>query len=434
MDKLNYKYGHKSIQDIVGLFERGQLDLEPDFQRDSVWQVVDRQKLIESILQHYPMPSIFLYKRVNDDGRIIYDVIDGKQRLETILMFQGVGKFRGKRFSVPAQIITDDGSDEVEDWDWNRIQRREHEHRVMGYEVQTVEIEGGLADIIDLFVRINSTGKSLTSAEKRHAKYFRSSFLKTADQLANQHKSYFLQILKEGPVSRKKHIELVCELLASIHNASPIDKKKAIDKIIGGLSIDKRTLERCAKEFSHTLQLFKRMFPEISSTRFTKVADFYSLFLLIHELKQQGCILNESSRNRQAQELLVTLTLGVDQVRQQTRRVEGATPEQDFFRQYLITVQGNTDGIATRKTRAELLRQLVGELFDKKDGQRYFTIEQRRLIWHSDEAKVCRKCKSSLTWDNFTIDHVVAHSRGGRTAISNAALLCRKCNPSKGAK
>lgn len=433
MDKLNYKYGHKSVQDIIGLFERGQLDLEPDFQRDSVWQLGDRQKLIESILQHYPIPSIFLYKRVNEDGRIIFDVIDGKQRIETILMFQGIGKFRGKRFSISAQIITDDGDDEVEEWDWSRLQKRGHEHRVMGYEIQTVEIEGGLADIIDLFVRINSTGKSLTGAEKRHAKYFRSHFLKTADQLANKHKNYFLQILKEGPVSRKKHIELVCELLASIHNEGPIDKKKAIDKIIGGLSIDKRTLDRCAKEFGQTLLVFRKMFPDINSTRFTKVADFYSLFLLVHELRQQGCILNEGARNRQAQELLISLTLGVDKVRQQTRRIEGTTPEQDFFRQYLITVQGNTDGIATRKSRADLLRQLIGELFDKKDEQRLFTIEQRRLIWHSDEEKKCTKCKDSLTWENFTLDHVIAHSRGGRTTISNAALMCRRCNPQKGA-
>lgn len=434
MDKLNYKYGHKSVQDIIGLFERGQLDLEPDFQRDSVWQLRDRQKLIESVLQHYPIPSIFLYKRVNEDGRIIFDVIDGKQRIETLLMFQGIGKFRGKRFTVRVPITTDDGNDDGEDWDWSRLQKRGHEHLVMGYEIQTVEIEGGLSDIFELFVRINSTGKSLTSAEVRHAKYFRSNFLKTADQLANKHKTYFLQILKEGPVSRKKHIELVCELLASIHNGGPIDKKKAIDKIIGGLSIDKRTLERCAKEFTQTFMVFRKMFPEINSTRFTKVADLYSLFLLVHELREEGCILNESVRNRQAQELLITLTLGVDKVREQTRRVEGATPEQDFFRQYLLTVQGNTDGITTRKSRASLLRQLIGELFDKKDGQRLFTIEQRRLIWHSDEEKVCAKCRTPLTWDNFTLDHVIAHSRGGRTSISNAALLCRRCNPKKGAR
>lgn len=434
MDKLDYRYGHKSIQDIVSLFDRGQLNLDPDFQRDSVWQVRDRQKLIESILQRYPIPSIFLYKRVNDEGRHIYDVIDGKQRLETVLMFQGAGRFRGKRFSVSTQIVSDNGGDEVEEWDWNKLQRRGHEHRVMGYEIQTVEIEGGLADIIDLFVRINSTGKSLTSAEKRHAKYFRSNFLKVADRLAGSHKNYFLHILKEGPVSRKKHIELVCELLASIHNDGPIDKKKAVDRIIGGHSMDKRSLDRCATQFSQTLRLIRQMFPEINSTRFTKVADFYSLFLLVYELKEQGCILVEKRRNQQAHELLVGLTLGVDQVRQQTRRAEGATAEQNFFRQYLITVQGNTDGISMRRTRAELLHQLLGGLFEKKDTQRYFTVEQRRLLFHSDEEKKCGKCDEPLTWTNFTADHVIAHSRGGRTAISNAALLCRQCNPSKGAR
>lgn len=33
-----------------------------------------------------------------------------------------------------------------------------------------------VGDIIDLFVRINSTGKALTTQEKRHARYFNSHF------------------------------------------------------------------------------------------------------------------------------------------------------------------------------------------------------------------------------------------------------------------
>ncbi|MGI8555041.1 MAG: DUF262 domain-containing protein [Pyrinomonadaceae bacterium] len=70
MNQLKFEYGHKTIQDFVGLFERNQLNLEPGFQRDSVWQPNDRRKLIESIFQNYPIPSVFLYKQVNDDGNL----------------------------------------------------------------------------------------------------------------------------------------------------------------------------------------------------------------------------------------------------------------------------------------------------------------------------------------------------------------------------
>lgn len=428
MSQLKFEYGHKTIQDFVGLFERDQLNLEPGFQRDSVWQPNDRRKLIESIFQNYPIPSIFLYKQINDDGRLIYDVIDGKQRLETILMFQGLGYFRGMRFSASAPI----GSDGAYEWDWRKVQSKGHEHLLMGYKIQTVEIEGDLSEIIDLFVRINSTGKSLTSAEKRHARYFRSAFLLKAEELARKNRNYLSVILSSGQISRMKHVELVCELLASVHNGGLIDKKKAVDKIVGGHSIDKRHLEKCASQVTRVLNLIKSLFPEIAATRFAKVVDFYSLFMLIHEMDLHGDVLNDKKRNQQAQELLVWLSNGVDQVRQQARRAEGATSEQSLFRDYLFTVQGDTDSLATRKRRAEILRQVLDGLFEQKDNQRNFTLEQRRLIWHSDEDKKCRKCETPLSWNNFTIDHVVAHGRGGRTSIPNAALMCRGCNSSKG--
>ena len=42
-------------------------------------------ELIQSILDRYPIPSIFLYRR-EENGRPVYDVLDGKQRLETVFL------------------------------------------------------------------------------------------------------------------------------------------------------------------------------------------------------------------------------------------------------------------------------------------------------------------------------------------------------------
>lgn len=430
MNQLKYEYGHKTVQDLVSLFERGQLNLEPGFQRDSVWQPNDRKKLIETIFLHYPIPSIFLYKQVNDKGRLVYDVIDGKQRIETILMFQGLQRFRKSRFSATVQI----DSEECEELDWRRIQQSGYEHRLMGYKIQTVEIEGDLSDIINLFVRINSTGKSLTSAEKRHARYFRSPFFLAAQRLARRHQEYFATILTPAQINRMKHVELVCELLASINTGGLIDKKKAVDKIIGGGSVDKRTLDAQSKDFTRTMKLLSGILPDIASTRFTNVVDFYTLFMLIYEMGEQRFILTDKVRNAQGAELLRRFTAEIDRVRGQLRMGEAITDEQSLFRDYLLTVQGNTDSLVTRRRRAELLRQVLGGIFEEKDSRRSFTREQRRLIWHTDERKRCSGCGRTLSWDNFTIDHVVAHGRGGRTIVANASLMCRSCNSRKGAR
>ena len=205
-----------------------------------------------------------------------------------------------------------------------------------------------------------------------------------------------------------------------------------LDALIAGHSIDQRSIKRCQREFIRTLNIIRRVFPNLRTTRFTKVSDFYSLFMFVWELDRAGCILTNKQRNRQAQKLLDWLSDGVGIVSEQVKKAEGAKPDQRLFADYLLTVRGDTDSMPTRKRRADILRQLFGGLFEKKDGQRGFTQEQRRLIWHSDEKRRCRGCGVPLTWENFTIDHIKPHSLGGRTELTNAALRCHRCNSRKG--
>lgn len=429
---LDFDYGDKTIQEFGLLFKNGHLNLEPGFQRDSVWSISDRKKLIESLLQNYPIPSVFLYKQ-SENGKLKYDVIDGKQRLETVLMFQGLGRFRGSRFSTKVRLGP---NDETEEWDWQRLQKRKQEDRLTGYKFQTVEITGDLSDIIDLFVRINSTGKRLTGAEKRHAGFFRSEFLKQAGTLAESRRRFFIEnkILSAGQISRMKHVELVCELLASIQAKGLINKKKALDGIIGGQSADSRSLRTAIRETKRILNAITKIFPEIRTTRFANSADFYSLFVLVWEMDREGHILIDRNRNTQAQKLLVWLSNGVGSVRQQQRKAEGASLDQRLFADYLLTIQGDTDSLATRQRRAEILKKVFGGLFEKKDQQRGFTVEQRRMLWHSDDRKRCPQCRTPLSWTNFTIDHIKPHSLGGKSTLSNATLMCRSCNSRKGKK
>lgn len=430
---LHFEYGEKTIQELVLLFESGRLNLEPGFQRESVWTAKDRKKLIETIIQKYPMPSVFLYKRGDDDGNLKYDVIDGKQRLESILMFQGVGKFKRARFSVQAKINPIEGTEE---WDWKKMLRQRCQQNITGYKIPVVELTGELANIVELFVLINSTGKKLAGAELRNARYYRSEFLKKVRRLSDRFKDYFIQnrILSRGQITRMKHIELCCELVASISSGQMMNKKKSLDSIIGGETVNGKQLINCSQEFVRTLNRVKIMFPNLKSTRFANAVDFYSLFMLVWEMEKQHCILTDAKRNQQAEKLLIWLSNGVGQVRQQNRKIESIEPSQRLFADYLLTIQGDTDSLATRQRRLELLRHVLGNLFEKKDSQRSFTVEQRRLIWNSSDQKRCVKCGVLLTWDNFTIDHVKSHANGGRTTISNAALMCRKHNSAKGAK
>lgn len=95
-----------------------------------------------------------------------------------------------------------------------------------------------------------------------------------------------------------------------------------------------------------------------------------------------------------------------------------------------------TDALSQRKIRAEILHGLFAGLLEKKDEQRTFSPEQRRLLWNSEGEQYCKneRCRAKLRWGDFHVDHKRAYSRGGRTSLDNAQLLCARCNTSKGAR
>ena len=77
-----------SIGEIINLYEAEEIIINPNFQRFFRWTVAQKSRFIESILLGIPTPAIFVYQR--DDG--VWELVDGLQRLSTILEF--VGKLR----------------------------------------------------------------------------------------------------------------------------------------------------------------------------------------------------------------------------------------------------------------------------------------------------------------------------------------------------
>lgn len=76
------------ISEFVGYARDHDLNLSPSYQRADVWPTSSSQLLIESILRGIPLPSIIILER-GDSERTYYEVVDGKQRLTSILRFIG---------------------------------------------------------------------------------------------------------------------------------------------------------------------------------------------------------------------------------------------------------------------------------------------------------------------------------------------------------
>jgi hypothetical protein len=74
-----------SIGEIVTMYDDNEIIVDPEFQRLFRWDVSQKSKLIESLLLGIPIPSIFVFEK--EDGT--WELIDGLQRISTILEFMG---------------------------------------------------------------------------------------------------------------------------------------------------------------------------------------------------------------------------------------------------------------------------------------------------------------------------------------------------------
>lgn len=74
----------RSCNDLFMLYEKGVLDIKPDFQRGLVWSIKDRSLFVDSLIKQLPIPSICISWDSSTGKRL---VIDGLQRISTIISF-----------------------------------------------------------------------------------------------------------------------------------------------------------------------------------------------------------------------------------------------------------------------------------------------------------------------------------------------------------
>lgn len=179
-----------------------QLDLDPPYQRKSVWTRGDKQFFLDTIFHNFPCPAVFLHKAMSDNGDTVYHVVDGKQRITTILEFvkdrvsipKDFGDIRlaGKKFS---QLETD--SKKIF---WNYL--------------ITVEMLPAVDDILvnNVFERINRNSRKLADQERRHAR-FDGWLITRAEAEAEKQEWKEFGIVTTARAKRMADVQFVSELI-----------------------------------------------------------------------------------------------------------------------------------------------------------------------------------------------------------------------------
>lgn len=74
----------RSCSDLVRMYNEGTLNIQPDFQRDIVWNSSAQTRFIDSLIKQLPIPSMCFSFDYNSQE---WQVIDGLQRMTSIIRF-----------------------------------------------------------------------------------------------------------------------------------------------------------------------------------------------------------------------------------------------------------------------------------------------------------------------------------------------------------
>lgn len=146
----------KTISDLIGKIRRGELILQPEFQREFVWTPSHMENFIRTILDGFPFPEIYISQKGIDLNTLTTQnvVVDGQQRLTTILKYiDGNANFEK---SIPKYANLDP----------------DEQREFLNYDVTIRDLKDVEPDvIIEVFRRINSTNFTLNAIEINNAIY-----------------------------------------------------------------------------------------------------------------------------------------------------------------------------------------------------------------------------------------------------------------------
>lgn len=208
----------KSISDLIGKIQRKELILQPDFQREFVWTPSHMENFIQTILDGFPFPEIYISQKGIDLNTLATQnvVVDGQQRLTTIQRYiEGTDDFEK---SIPK--FADLGEDNQRDF--------------LNYDVTVRDLKDVPAEtIIEIFKRINSTNFTLTAVEINNAIY-NGEFISCAKEILEtinqaEHK---VPIFSESELTRMADLHFILLIMSTLEEGGYFTQDTKVENYI----------------------------------------------------------------------------------------------------------------------------------------------------------------------------------------------------------
>lgn len=280
--RTTYKVG-----DFIGWYKDSALNLNPDFQRRSVWKQGAKSLFIDTLIKGYPVPIIFLRDlkpnlRTFTQAR---EVVDGQQRIRTLVAY------------ISPKLLKDftTGRDDFRIWkDHNREFAGKSfgelpddvQSRILDYQfsVNVFPSDTDDREVKQVFSRMNATGYKLNSQELRNAEFF-GAFKTVAERLAteqlNRWRSW--RIFSIDGLARMGEVELTSELMIVMLEGVSEKNDKHISKVYDDFDRKFPASVAVSRRFRRVMDFIENRLDETVPVLFRKRTMFYALFCAIYD-------------------------------------------------------------------------------------------------------------------------------------------------------
>lgn len=188
-----------SIFEYLRQLNKGKILIQPDFQRNQVWNKKQKSKFIESIILNFPLPPIYL----NETKESTYIVIDGLQRSTALKQF-----YKGEYALTGIEALPKYNNCKFKDLP--EVLQSKFEDKKLT--VFILKPSTPMVVIYDLFNRINTGGTQLNRQEVRNCIFIGKS-TQLLKELSEQ--QYFKQAISSGVSNmRMKDREVILRYLS----------------------------------------------------------------------------------------------------------------------------------------------------------------------------------------------------------------------------
>lgn len=189
----------KKISDLIGMIKRGDLILQPDFQRKLVWSIKHKESFIDTILKGFPFPEIYIAQSGIDleTFQAQQVVVDGQQRLSTIISY-----INGE---LPCKKIL-------------RYSALDNQQKAafLNYDVVVRDLKDASSDTIkEVFRRINLTQYRLNDIEINNAIY-EGEFISTAKDILNHLDNGSFPLFSDNELNRMGDLNYILMIMATL--------------------------------------------------------------------------------------------------------------------------------------------------------------------------------------------------------------------------